>query len=161
MAYNRYPAPEERSNRPSEGSKQQQYLPENPSYYSDQPASRTRFYRDKRNGKFLGVCAGIADYTGFDVSLVRVCFLAAMFMSGGGILPFYFIAAIVTPTKPLSLERVDTEERQFWQGVRASPTRAARDIRSRFKDIDRRLADIESYVTTENRSLAREIEQLR
>jgi len=39
--------------------------------------------------------------------------------------------------------------------------RAARDIRSRMKDIDRRLADIESYVTTENRSLAREIEQLR
>jgi len=45
--------------------------------------------------------------------------------------------------------------------VRASPARAARDIRSRFKDMDRRLADIESYVTTENRTLAREIEQLR
>jgi phage shock protein C len=83
-----------------------------------------------------------------------------MFMSGGGIVPFYFIAAMVTPTKPSVLERVDSEEKQFWQGVRASPARAARDIRSRFKDIDRRLADIESYVTTENRSLAREIEAL-
>src|SRR5207245_9627621 len=124
-------------------------------YLTEQPASRTRFYRDKRNGKVMGVCAGIADYTGFDVSLVRVCFLAAMFMSGGGILPFYFIAAIVTPTKPVTFERADREEQQFWQGVRASPTRAARDIRSRLKDIDRRLADIESYVTTENRSLAR------
>ena len=107
------------------------------------------------------MCAGIADYTGFDVSLVRVCFLAAMFMSGGSILPFYFIAAFVTPTKPHSFEVTDREEKQFWQGVRASPARAARDIRSRLKDIDRRLADIESYVTTENRSLAREIEQLR
>jgi phage shock protein C len=29
------------------------------------------------------------------------------------------------------------------------------------REIDRRLADIESYVTTENRTLAREIEQLR
>jgi len=129
-------------------------------YLPEQPASRTRFYRDKRNGKLFGVCAGIADYTGFDVSLVRVCFLAAMFMSGGGVVPFYFIAAMVTPTKPMSLDRVDREETQFWQGVRASPTRAARDIRSRFKDIDRRLADIESYVTTENRSLAREIDAL-
>jgi phage shock protein C len=128
---------------------------------SEQPASRTRFYRDKRHGKVFGVCAGIADYTGFDVSLVRVCFLAAVFMSGGGILPFYIIAAIVTPTKPQSLELRDREEKQFWQGVRASPARAARDIRSRLKDIDRRIADIESYVTTENRSLAREIEQLR
>ena len=129
--------------------------------YLAQPASRTRFYRDKANGKVFGVCAGIADYTGFDVSLVRVCFLAAMFMSGGSVLPFYFIAAMVTPTKPLGMDYADREDRQFWQGVRASPGRTARDIRSRFRDIDRRLADIESYVTTENRTLAREIEQLR
>ena len=67
---------------------------------------------------------------------------------------------MVTPTKPRELEHGDSEETQFWQGVRASPARAARDIRSRFKDIDRRLADIESYVTTENRSLAREIDAL-
>ena len=160
MAYDRYPAPEERSNRPQELPPEPRYE-RDVDYYSGQPASRTRFYRDKRNGKVFGVCAGIADYTGFDVSLVRVCFLAAVFMSGGGILPFYWIAALVTPTKPTSLERADVEERQFWQGVRASPAKAARDIRSRLKDIDRRLADIESYVTTENRSLAREIEQLR
>ena len=153
MAYDRYPV-EPRSNQPQPVRTEQRYVQE-------QPASRTRFYRDKRNGKLFGVCAGIADYTGFDVSLVRVSFIAALFMSGGGILPFYFIAAMVTPTKPMSLERVDTEEQQFWQGVRASPARATRDIRSRFKDIDRRLADIESYVTTENRSLANEIEQLR
>jgi phage shock protein C len=160
MAYDRYPAPEERSNRPLERSNQPRDLPEEPGYYSEQPASRTRFYRDKRNGKFMGVCAGIADYTGFDVSLVRVCFLAALFMSGGGILPFYFIMGWVSPTKPLALERVNRQDQQFWQGVRASPAKAARDIRSRFKDIDRRLADIESYVTTENRSLAHEIEAL-
>ena len=159
MAYDRYPRPQERSNRPVERSNEPHYVSE-PDYYSAQPASRTRFYRDKRNGKLFGICAGIADYTGFDVSLVRVCFLAAMFMSGGGVVPFYFIAAMVTPTKPRSLERVDREETQFWQGVRASPARAARDIRSRLKDIDRRLADIESYVTTENRTLAREIEAL-
>jgi phage shock protein C len=154
MAYDRYPAPQPRTNQP-------QSIADEPHYMSEQPASRTRFYRDKRHGKLFGVCAGIADYTGFDVSLVRICMVAATFMSGGGVIPFYFLAALVTPTKPLALERVDREEQQFWQGVRASPARAARDISSRMKDIDRRLADIESYVTTENRSLAREIEQLR
>jgi len=128
---------------------------------TEQPASRTRFYRDKRNGKLMGVCAGIADYTGFDVSLVRICFLAAMFMSGGSILPFYFIAGWITPDRPYALASEDREDKKFWQGVRASPAHAASDIRSRFRDMDRRLADIESYVTTENRSLAREIEQLR
>lgn len=126
-----------------------------------QPASRTRFYRDKRNGKVMGICAGIADYTGFDVTLVRICMIAAFFLSSGSILPIYLIAGWITPNKPRELELADTEQQRFWQGVRASPARSARDIRSRFRDLDRRLADIESYVTTENRTLAREIEQLR
>ena len=165
MAYDRYrmqdrnARPEFRSNQP-QTYREPDYSEGPPTYYGGQPASRTRFYRDKRNGKFMGVCAGIADYTGFDVALVRICFLAAVFLSGGSVLPFYFIAGWISPTKPTALETRDSETQQFWQGVRASPTRAARDIRSRMKDIDRRLADIESYVTTENRSLAREIEAL-
>ncbi len=159
MAYERYPIRERRTNQPQHLVREADYGHE--PRYSVQPASRTRFYRDKQNGKVMGVCAGIADYTGFDVALVRICFLAAVFMSGGSVLPFYFIAGWVAPTRPRALDVEDREERQFWQGVRASPARAARDIRSRLKDIDRRLADIESYVTTENRSLAREIEQLR
>jgi phage shock protein C len=165
MAYDRYPSRERRANRPQVRSNRPEYLP-GPRFDEErdsggQPASRTRYYRDKQNGKVMGVCAGIADYTGFDVALVRICFLAAVFMSGGSVLPFYFIAGWITPAKPRELDYRGTEERQFWQGVRASPARATRDIRSRFKDMDRRLADIESYVTTENRSLAREIEQLR
>jgi phage shock protein C len=148
MAYDRYPSPEPRYDRGRD-------------YLTEQPASRTRFYRDKRHGKVMGICAGIADYTGFDVTLVRICMIAALFLSSGSILPIYFIAGWVAPVKPRELDYSDREDRRFWQGVRASPARSARDIRSRFKDIDRRLADIESYVTTENRSLAREIEQLR
>ena len=126
-----------------------------------QPPSRTKFYRDKRHGKFMGVCSGIADYTGLDVTLVRIMFLGAVFMSGGSVLPLYFIAGFVADDKPSELALEDREEQRFWQGVRQSPARTARDIRSRLRDIDRRLIDIESYVTTENRSLAREIEQLR
>jgi phage shock protein C len=159
MAYNRYPLRERRTNEPQQLQDRQDYDRE--PYFGGQPASRTRFYRDKQNGKVMGVCAGIADYTGFDVALVRICFLAAIFMSGGSVLPLYFIAGWVAPKKPRELEYDGREDRQFWQGVRASPARAARDISSRLKEIDRRLADIESYVTTENRSLAREIEQLR
>jgi phage shock protein C len=126
-----------------------------------QPPSRTRFYRDKRNGKIMGVCAGIADYTGFDVALVRIAMVAAFFLSSGSILPVYFIAGFIAPDKPRELEMTDVDEQQFWRQVRTSPTRTARDIRLRLKDVDRRLVDVESYVTTENRSLAREIEQLR
>lgn len=126
-----------------------------------QPPSRTKFYLDKRHGKFMGVCAGIADYTGLDVTLVRIMFLGAVFMSGGSVLPLYFIAGFIADDKPRELAIENKEDKLFWQGVRASPARTARDIRSRLREIDRRLADVESYVTTENRSLAREIEQLR
>lgn len=126
-----------------------------------QPPSRTRFYRDTVNGKVMGVCAGIADYTGMDVNLVRIMMVAAILLGSGSPVVLYFIAGWMTPKKPNDLSYVDDEDRRFWQGVRQSPTRSARDIRGRMRDIDRRLADIESYVTTENRSLAREIEQLR
>jgi len=126
-----------------------------------QVPSHTNFYRDKRNGKVMGVCAGIADYTGLDVSLVRIMVVAAVFMSGGSVLPLYFIAGFIANDKPRELVSENAEDTRFWQGVRASPARTARDIRSRMRDIDRRLGDIESYVTTENRSLAKEIEQLR
>ena len=126
-----------------------------------QPPSRTKFYLDKRNGKFMGVCSGIADYTGLDATLVRIMFVSAVVMSGGSVLPIYFIAGFIADDKPRELAIEDKEEQRFWQGVRASPRRTARDIRSRLREIDRRIADIESYVTTENRSLAREIEQLR
>ena len=128
---------------------------------STQPPSRTKFYLDKRHKKFMGVCSGIADYTGFDVTLIRVMMVAAILMSSFAILPLYIITGWVADDKPRELAVESREEQKFWQGVRSSPTRTARDIRGRMRDIDRRLADIESYVTTENRTLAREIDQLR
>ncbi len=126
-----------------------------------QQPSRTRFYLDKRNGKVMGVCAGIADYTGLDVTLVRIGLIAAIVLGAGALLPVYFIAGWIAKDQPREVAAESKDERQFWQGVRASPSQSARDIRGRMREIDRRLADIEIYVTTENRSLANEIEQLR
>lgn len=128
---------------------------------STQPPSRTRFYKDKANGKFLGVCSGIADYTGIDVVLVRIMFAFSVFLSGGMTLPLYILTALIADNKPLEIRDTDPDQRKFWQGVRASPARSAREIRSRLRSIDRRVADVEHYVTTENRSLAREIDELR
>ena len=126
-----------------------------------QPPSRTRFYRNKRNGKVNGICAGVADYTGLDVTLVRIMLVAAILIGGGALLPVYFIAGWIADDQPREIAADDNDERKFWQGVRASPGQSARDIRGRMRAIDRRLAEIEQYVTTENRSLAREIEELR
>ena len=128
---------------------------------ADQPASRTRFYKDKRNGKFMGVCAGLADYTGFDVMLIRILMVLGLVISGGQLIPIYFIAAWMSKDRPDEMRDSDPEQQRFWQGVRQSPARSARDIRSTLRSIDRRLADVESYTLSNNRSLAREIDELR
>jgi phage shock protein C len=123
---------------------------------------RTRFYLDKQNAKWSGVCAGIADYTGMDTTLVRIGVVLLTILGGfPWTLIAYWITAWMAPRKPLSLYDQDPAEKKFWQGVRANPRRTARDVRSRFRDIDRRLADVETYVTSSNSRLAREIEQLR
>ena len=122
---------------------------------------RTRFYLDKQNKKWLGVCAGIADYTGIDVTLVRIGFVASLFVIGPMAFAVYFIAAWLAPKKPIELYDQSRDEQKFWQGVRANPTRSAREVRSRFRELDRRLADVEAYVTSSNHRLAREIEELR
>jgi len=124
-------------------------------------ARHTKFYRDKQNGKFMGVCAGIADYTGVDVTLVRIgAVLLAVLGQGIGIIA-YLVVGWIAPKKPRELRNETPEQTKFWQGVRASPARTVRDVRSRFRDIDRRLAEVETYVTSSNSRLAREIEQLR
>ena len=123
---------------------------------------RTRFYLDKQDAKWSGVCAGIADYTGMDVTLVRIGMVLLTILGGfPWTLIAYWIVAAMAPRKPLELYEQDPDQKKFWQGVRANPRRTARDVRSRFRDIDRRLADVETYVTSSNSRLAREIEQLR
>ena len=121
----------------------------------------TKFYRDTRNGRWLGVCAGIADYTGLDVTLIRIATVLLTILGSGMTIIAYLIAGWMAPKKPTEFSLETPEQAKFWQGVRASPARTVRDVRSRFRDIDRRLADVETYVTSSNSQLAREIEQLR
>lgn len=121
----------------------------------------TKFYLDKQNAKWKGVCAGIADYTGVDVMWVRLGAVALTIMTGGPwFLIGYMAAAWFGEKKPIHLY-VDSQDQKFWQGVRQSPARTTRDIRSRFREIDHRLADIELYYVSNNKQLADEIEQLR
>lgn len=123
--------------------------------------SRTKFYRDKVNGKWLGVCAGIADYTGVDPLLVRIGFVVATLGGAGILLPLYLITAWLTDGKPAAQYHDDPERAKFWSDVRVAPQRTVRDVHSRFRDLDRRLRDIEAHTVSSNTRLAAEIDNLR
>jgi phage shock protein C len=123
-------------------------------------SERTTLYRDKKNAKLMGVCAGIADYTGIDSLWVRLGALFMIPITSGFVIPLYFVAGILLNKKPPHLY-VDAQEQKYWQRVRQSPQRTAREIRARFRDIDRRLAEVETYYVTSNPRLSAEIERLR
>lgn len=55
-----------------------------------------RLMRDMREKKIGGVCAGLARHLGWDVTLVRVAFLAAILFKGVGLWA-YVIAWICMP----------------------------------------------------------------
>ena len=123
-------------------------------------SERTTLYRDKQNAKLMGVCAGIADYTGVNVTWIRLGAVVLALSMGGVAIPAYFIAGMLLNKKPPHLY-VDEQEQKYWQRVRQSPQRTAREIRARFRDVDRRLAEVESYYVTSNPRLSAEIERLR
>lgn len=122
--------------------------------------SRTKFYLDKARGKWLGVCAGIADYTGVDVLWIRLAAVLSTF----AIFPFnlitYVVIAWMSENKPAGLYD-DAVEAKFWQGVRSNSSGSAKEVRSKLRDIDRRIADIEAHFVSSNRRLADEIDALK
>lgn len=108
---------------------------------------RTRFEVDRENGKLAGVCAGIANMTGLDATIVRIALVAATLL---GAFPWtliaYGVAAIVGQPRRRA----------------ACPPVAGRDeARERMRNMDLRMQAIETYVTSSNSKLAREIEELR
>lgn len=124
-------------------------------------ASRTKFYLDKVNAKWSGVCAGIAEYTGLDVMWVRIGAILLTFAGGfPWTLVAYWLVAWMAEPRPLDLYASD-DDAKFWQGVRTNTKRSTTEVRSKFRELDRRLADIETFYTSRNTQLAKEIDALR
>lgn len=113
---------------------------------------RKKFHLDRRNGMLMGVCAGISNYTGWDATWVRV---GAVLVTLVGLFPWTLIAYGVAAwaAKPAPNDYLGAETRM--------PRTSTHEIRSSMRDIDRRMAEVEHYVTDNNSRLAREIEELR
>ena len=68
-----------------------------------------RLYKSKRERMISGVCGGIAEYFGWDPSIVRLVFAIFALTGGSGILA-YIAAAVILPEEDDSDVRKNSAE---------------------------------------------------
>ncbi|MCK5325233.1 MAG: PspC domain-containing protein [Woeseiaceae bacterium] len=118
-----------------------------------------RFYRNADKAMLGGVCAGIADYFGFNLCVTRVLALIAFFAMPLTAIGYLALVLLIPSMSARDLPQpVDPA---FRKAVRSSPTQTMSDMRGRFKSLDRRLARIEKYVTSSRYQLDREFDRLK
>jgi phage shock protein C len=119
----------------------------------------TRLYRSRRRAVLFGVCAGIADYFGFNVTATRVLVVIGSFVSFP-LIPIAYVAfAFLLPAKPEELE--DSPREPVTRRVRSDPHETLGNVRYRFRDLDARLQRLEKYVTSNRFQLDREFRELK
>lgn len=56
-----------------------------------------RFLINRRDGKVLGVAAGLADYTGIDPLMIRLALVALLLVTGPVVILFYLLTGWLAP----------------------------------------------------------------
>jgi phage shock protein C len=106
-----------------------------------------------------GVCAGIADYFGFNLRVTRllafIAFLVAMPMT----LLIYFGVVLLVPSRRADA-RYDDYDPEFRKALRAEPRKTMSEVRRRFQSMESRLARLERYVTSARFNLDQEFRKL-
>lgn len=127
-------------------------------YDPDEPR-RSKLYRNKQDGFIAGVCAGFADYFGFDLVVTRIVVAVGAFIFPTLILVYFVLALLLKPRPHARHETApdDALERR----VRAEPHATLSSVRHRYRDLDSRLQRLEKYVTSERFRLDREFEGLK
>lgn len=118
-----------------------------------------RFVRSADRAVIAGVCAGLADYFGFNVRVTRLLALIALFMAFPFAMFAYFGAVLLIPASH-DPERQPGYDPKFEQALRSSPRETLTDVRRRFQMLDRRLARLERYVTSPRFNLDQEFRKL-
>jgi len=100
-----------------------------------------------RDGVFLGVCKGIAEYFDLSIFWVRMALVIVFIFSGfWPVIGVYLVAAFFMkpqPVKPIKSEG----EREFYDSYVHSPKTAAQRLKKKFEDLERRIRNMEDKVT--------------
>ncbi len=127
--------------------------------------ARRKFYLDKQNGKIFGVCAGIADYFDWDVTIVRVLCVAGTIIAGGWPIVVYLVAAWMIENKPAGgrYEEMRTnidDTRRAAEHRRPAGAWRFTDVKTRFDRVEDRLRTLENVVTSREFQMDRELRGL-
>lgn len=129
-------------------------------------------FRIPERGKIAGVCAGVAERFGIELWLVRIIWVSGVFLLGPFFVVAYVAAWFILDAKASSseestapakhydapLHRVEVKTKVWQSGE--PPRQAMKDIRSQFDTIEQRLRSVESYVTSPQYILNKEISKL-
>jgi len=123
------------------------------------PGVINRLYRNPQRGVIFGVCAGIAEYFGFDLTVMRVLTVIGALFAVPIVCGSYLVLGLMLPSKPYSAsgDVYDPVQRQ----VRSDPHDMLSSVRYRFRDLDVRLQRLEKYVTSNRFQLDSEFRRLK
>ena len=120
---------------------------------------RRRFYRNKSRAMIGGVCAGLADYFGFNLRVTRILMVISLLMAFPATMLAYLGVVFLVPSAPVAESRPDIDE-AFRQAVRSDPRHTMAEVGRRYKKMDARLAKLERYVTSPRFDLDQEFRNL-
>ena len=129
------------------------------------PGLINKLYRLPRRGMIFGVCAGLAEYFAFDVTVTRVIVAAGALFAFPIICVVYLLLGLLLPVRRYSESESDydnpaaREVRSIRRQVRSSPHETLASVRYRFRDLDVRLQRLGKYLTSSGYKLDREFEK--
>jgi phage shock protein C len=58
----------------------------------------TKLLKNNKDKMIFGVCSGLSDFTGIDVSIMRIIFVLGTFFSGSILFWIYLLLAFILPS---------------------------------------------------------------
>lgn len=112
---------------------------------------KKQLYRNTEDGKFLGICAGVADYLEVNVFAVRLIFLVLLILTSAIPLVVYFGAYFILDKKPLTRMRgARSDSRRRSESRRAKRNRHADFVEDTFSKMHEGNSDQEGENAAED-----------
>ncbi|MBY6197293.1 envelope stress response membrane protein PspC [Vibrio hangzhouensis] len=123
-------------------------------------------YKDPVNGKLTGVCAGLANYFGVEVWLIRILVISAALLGGSFLVLLAYVAmSLMLEKQPDNF--VEAMKAKQEHSLKSKPWKQGQNAKDLldtlerdFDSMEHKVRDIEAYVTSEAFKVNREFSKL-